>query len=405
MAEQSHSTNWNAGAPQFGRPAQFGAPTPQAPFGMQALWRLAIWGCLATFALFVAAISAYSNVTSQRPTASITAAQKPSGQGPAGPSGQASSGQVASSQAASGEAAPASSGQGTPQPRSSAVELGARLDETAEETRRLAEAVRRLAADHDQVLARMTALERNLDGVTGSIKRDRIGGSQPTPPPSPSQAPPQTSSQAAAQNPPTAAAPAARPDVPAAPPPATEAAATPAQPPPAQQSATGDAAKTAMAEGGNRAPPASPQVRVTTVEPAEATAEPMVTAGGLGVDVGGATNYEGLRTLWHSTKNGDPAVLEELFPVVAIRENSKTHGVDLRLVLGPVADAEAAARLCVTLSAAHHYCQPVAFEGQRLALNDPAPTKTPPAPRRHPVSGSPGKFEPETPHFQAVIGK
>jgi hypothetical protein len=257
----------------------------------------------------------------------------------------------------------------------------------------LAEAVRTLAADHDQVLARMTALERDLDGVTGSIKRDRIAG----PPPSPPQAP--------AQNLPTASAPAARPDLPAAPPPTTEAAATPAQPPATQQSAS-DAAKTAMADAGNRASPSSPPVRVTSVEPAEAPAEPMVTAGGLGVDVGGATNYEGLRTLWHSTKNTDPALLEELFPVVAIRENSKTHGVDLRLVVGPVADAEAAARLCMTLSAAHRYCQPVAFAGQRLALNDPVPTKTlPPAPKRHPASTSPGKFEPETPHFQAVIGK
>jgi hypothetical protein len=78
----------------------------------------------------------------------------------------------------------------------------------------------------------------------------------------------------------------------------------------------------------------------------------------------------------------------------------------LRLVVGPVADAEAAARLCMTLSAARRYCQPVAFEGQRLALNDPVPTKTlPPVPKRHPASTSPGKFEPETPHFQAVIGK
>jgi len=145
---------------------------------------------------------------------------------------------------------------------------------------------------------------------------------------------------------------------------------------------------------------------VTTIEPAEAPAEPMV-AGGLGVDVGGATNYEGLRTLWHSTKSSDPTLVEELFPVVAIRENSKTHGVDLRLVVGPVADSEAAARLCTTLSAAHRYCQPVAFEGQRLALNDPVPAKTPltPAPRRRSPSGSPGRLEPETPHFQAVIGK
>jgi hypothetical protein len=398
MAEQVQSANWHIEAPQFGRPAQFGAQAPQRPVGKRALWPLAIWGCLATSALLVAAIAAYSNMTPQRPTASITSTQKLSGQGPSGASGQASSGQATSSQMAAGLAAPtqAVSGPASSSPPST-MELGTRLDETAEETQRLAEAVRTLAAVHDQVLARMNALEHNLDGATGSIKRDRIGGPQPSPPPAPS--------QAAAQNPSSAAAPAARPDVPAPPPPATEAAATPAQLPAAQQSAA-DAAKTAMADAGNRASPSSPLARVTPAEPAEAPAEPVVTAGGLGVDVGGATNYEGLRTLWHSTKNSDPALLEELYPVVAIRENSKTHGVDLRLLVGPVADAAAAARLCMILSAAHHYCQPVAFEGQRLALNDPVPTKTlPPLPKRHPALASPGKIETETPHFQAVIGK
>jgi hypothetical protein len=138
-------------------------------------------------------------------------------------------------------------------------------------------------------------------------------------------------------------------------------------------------------------------------------AEPLATATGLGVDVGGAVNYEGLRTLWHSTKNSDPTLLEDLYPVVTVRENGKTHGVDLRLVVGPIADAEAAERLCTTLSAAHHYCQPVAFEGQRLALIDtPPPAKAAPArPVHHAVPTPPPvqQFVPETPHFKSVYGK
>jgi hypothetical protein len=269
----------------------------------------------------------------------------------------------------------------------------------------LTEAVRALAADHDQVLSRIAALERNLDGVTGSIKRDRMAGPQPSPLPAP---PPNTP-----PSPSTTPAAVARPDPPAAP--MMEAAISPAQtpapqlpasqPPVSQPSGTNEAAQTAAPDAGNRAPPAAPQVRVTTVEPAEAPAEPMVGAGGLGVDVGGAANYEALRTLWHSTLSSDPTLLEQLYPVVAIRENSKTHGVDLRLVVGPIADAEAAARLCAKLSAAHHYCQSVAFEGQRLSLNDVAPGKPAPAPRHRSGSNSPAKFEPETPHFQAVIGK
>ena len=104
-----------------------------------------------------------------------------------------------------------------------------------------------------------------------------------------------------------------------------------------------------------------------------APTEPLAMAAGLGIDVGGAGSYEGLRTLWKSTKTGEAELPEEAYPVVTVRENGKTHGVELRLVIGPIADVELASRLCGTLSAAHHYCQPVAFEGQRLSLIDTGP--------------------------------
>jgi hypothetical protein len=123
----------------------------------------------------------------------------------------------------------------------------------------------------------------------------------------------------------------------------------------------------------------------------------------LGVDVGGAANYAGLRTLWRSIKNSDAEPLEDLYPLVTARENGKTHGVDLRLVIGPIADVETASRLCTTLAAAHHYCQPVSFEGQRLSLNDTAPT--PRAASAHPVSSSAQRAVRETPHFRAFPGK
>jgi hypothetical protein len=247
--------------------------------------------------------------------------------------------------------------------------------------------VRTLAADRDQVLTRIAALERNLDGVTGTIKRDRIAN----PPQASLQSPPQASLQSPPQIPAAATSAA----------PVTEAAVTPAQTPASQPPGASDAAQMAAPDAGNRAeaPPAN-LARVT------ALAEPLAAAGGLGVDVGGAGNYEGLRTLWHTTKNSDPALLGELYPVVTVRENGKTRGVDLRLVVGPVANAEAAARLCTTLSAAHHYCQPVAFEGQRLSLIDTAPTKAAPAPSHHTTTHAPAKtVVPETPHFRALLGK
>jgi outer membrane biosynthesis protein TonB len=333
--------------------------------GMQALWRLAIWGGLATFALFAAVMATYSHAGSQRQTASIT------------------------------------SGQTTKQPLAVIRESAPLPSEAAEETRRLAEAVHALAADRDQLLTRIAAVERNLDGVTGSIKRDRIIGQQqaqtqippqlppqvPTPAPtqtlaqSPPQLPPQAPiqvptptlvqipPQAAPENPPPAVAPAplARPETP--PTPATEAAVSATQPPAVQQSGPGDAAPTGAPDAGNR-PAAAPSNLASVTAPAPA-------ASGLGVDIGGATNYEALRALWRATKNNDPTLLEELYPVVTIRENGKTHGADLRLVIGPIVDAEAASRLCMILASGHHYCQPVAFEGQHLSLAD-APLKAPP---------------------------
>jgi hypothetical protein len=348
MAEQTYSVNWNAPVPQVGMPA---------------LGRLAIWGCLAVFALFAAIMAGYSNAGSQRQAASPTPAQVAAGSAMA-------------------------------QPRIPAMELGPRAGESAEETRRLAEAVRALAADRDQALARIAALERNLDGVTGTIKRDRIGG----PPATASQLPPQSPSPAAnavpaarpETLPPWADAPVTRADAPAArtevPVARTETAAAPVAvavltpapaPAPASQPSGPDvAAPTAAPEADNRAT-ASSQERVGL------PTEPLAMAAGLGVDIGGATNYEGLRGLWRTITISGPDLPEELFPVVTVRENGKTHGAELRLVVGPIADVEAASRLCKTLLAAHYYCQPVAFEGQRLSQID-----TPQTPKATPTTAT-----------------
>jgi hypothetical protein len=381
MAERAYGADWNVDTPQL---------------GMEALWRLAIWGGIATFALFLAVISAFFShpgsarqtapiaagpaaqvsaapasatqvsatpvpaaqvPASQVSTAPVPAAQVPTAQTPTAPAPavQAPAGKMSASQSSASEASPgpapspgpATPGQGAAQPRTSAGDFAPRSGEAAEETRRLAEAVRSLAADRDQVLVRVTALERGLDGVTGSIRRDRFAG-PPTPSPG--------------------AAPTGRTETPAVP--KAEAAVAPAPPPAAPQA---DVALAAAPDAGNPAAVSNP-VR------AGAPAEPLAVAAGLGVDVGGATNYEGLRTLWHSTRNSDPTLMEELFPLVSVRENGKTHGAELRLVVGPIGDAEAAARLCTALAAAHHYCQPVAFEGQRLSKIDTPAGKAASAP-------------------------
>jgi hypothetical protein len=197
-----------------------------------------------------------------------------------------------------------------------APQLAARFDAELE-ARRLNEAVRVLSADRDRLLARVAVLERNLDDVTGSIPA----------------------------NPPAAATPKPTPVLPQIPP---QAATSPQSAPPA-------GAPARVTSGHNTA--------IGTAGPAESIA----TKTEFGVDVGGNTSLDGLRAQWASLKTSQPALLEGLRPVIAIREGGK-GAVELRLVAGPLANAGAAARLCASLAATGQLCQPTVFDGQRLAL-------------------------------------
>jgi hypothetical protein len=238
---------------------------------------------------------------------------------------------------------PTAAGTGSALSRTSAAQPG----EADATTRRLIEAVRTLTADREELLARIASLERNLADVTGSIKRVADAATQH---PQPQVKP--TSSAAGA---PAADAPASPPETPAAP-----SAAAPnvaASPPASQPPSTIQAAAVAASASSDRDAAASSNT---------VTAE-------LGVDVGGAHNLESLRTLWASTKRSNVALPEEIYPLVLLQENNKAPGVELRLIVGPLGSGEGAARLCSALQAEHRYCQPVAFEGQRLSLVKPAP--------------------------------
>jgi hypothetical protein len=195
-------------------------------------------------------------------------------------------------------------------------QLAGRFDAELE-ARRLNEAVRVLSADRDRLIARVAVLERNLDDVTGSIPA----------------------------NPPAAATPRAAPVLPQIPPQAAAPAASPVPSPAPGRVTTGH------------------NTAIGTAGPAQSIA----TKTDFGIDVGGNTSLEGLRTIWTNLKTSQPALLEGLRPVIAIRENGK-GAVELRLVAGPLGNAGAAARLCASLAAAGQTCQPTVFDGQRLAL-------------------------------------
>ena len=240
------------------------------------LTRLGIWIALATMAVLTAVLTARTETGIRRIASLLT---------PAEPARTSKAPQLANRQ----------------------------FDQEAE--RRLSDAIRALAADRDRLLARIGALERNLEDVTGSIPP---GNANP---------------RAAAPSTPVVAAP------------------LPVLPQPVAG--------------------ASSQARVAAGHLATGTsggAESAVTKTEFGVDVGGNASIEGLRTLWSTLKAAQPALFEGLRPVIAVREGQKTGAVELRLVAGPLPNASIAARLCAALGAAGQACQPAVFDGQRLAL-------------------------------------
>ena len=195
------------------------------------------------------------------------------------------------------------------------------------EARRLAEAVRLLAADRDRLAARVAALERNIGDMTGSIAP---GAARPIPGAPPMLAPSPT--------PPIATAPPASPPV-----------AAPGKPPPLQ----------ALPNPGPADPP-------TPADPGPTGS--VVTKTEFGIDLGGGPSIEALRALWSQVKAGNQQLFEGLRPVMSIREAARPGAFELRLVAGPFGNVTAAARACAVLAASGLACQPAVFDGQRLAL-------------------------------------
>jgi hypothetical protein len=84
------------------------------------------------------------------------------------------------------------------------------------------------------------------------------------------------------------------------------------------------------------------------------------------VDIGGGVNLEQVRALWRTASAKHAPLFAGLHPIIALRE-SRPGVLDIRLLVGPLADAGQAARLCGYLIAAKIKCSTHPFDGQRLA--------------------------------------
>jgi hypothetical protein len=180
-------------------------------------------------------------------------------------------------------------------------------------TRQLADALQVLASNEEQLRGRISAVEHDLDDVTGSIRQVAAA-----------------SETRHADDGPTVSATAA----------ATASAAAPVNPPRPPASFT---------QSDPPAPGAAPQTQY-------------------GVDIGSGLSLQALRARWQTLRQEHPALLDGMQPIVSVRETPHSSKIELRLVVGPFANPGAAMQLCQALTMFNMFCQPSVYDGQHLAL-------------------------------------
>jgi hypothetical protein len=302
----------------------------------RALWRLTAWGCAAAVALISAALASQTGTGRERLKLAFNGVAQPS--------------------------------------RTAMAAAAERRAEAAQaETRRLAAKLRELSADRDRLGARLAVLERNLKNMTGSIGKQLAAASE-THTPAPPEAvptmlpaiatikikpPPRTEPPAIVPlaTPASEAVAASKTEAPP-PPPAKEAALPePASPPPATPPPPEAPVK----------PPVMvevpmPPVRLAALPPSQPRAPPKPE---FGVDLGGALSAAFLRAHWAEVKANFGPLLDGLHPLIA-HDRHFSHA-PYRLLIGPLLNAAAAARLCAQLAATRAACRPARFAGEPLA--------------------------------------
>ena len=298
-------------------------PTPEAAklrrFDGRSLWRAVFWGSSAVLAVVVVAGTALSDVGTQRFKVALASALdhfRPP------PPAASEPPPVMVLRAAEIERQTQELGRQTQEFRRQSQELNTQAQQ-------LREAVRQLSADRDQLRSRVSLLEQNLEDITGTIKRQ---AQQPAP--TPTEALTATQVPPAITAPPTTTASIGEPAPRAsAPTPAAEQAAVPAPP-----------KRTAA---------------LPTPQPPEKRE--------FGVDLGGATSLEHLRTAWATIKANAGPDLTGMRPTYAQRQRAN-GAIEYRLVVvGSFQDTTEAAALCNRLTTVKLNCRPGQYRVSQLA--------------------------------------
>jgi len=86
-----------------------------------------------------------------------------------------------------------------------------------------------------------------------------------------------------------------------------------------------------------------------------------------GVDIGSGLTVQALRLRWAAMRTAHPDLFAALEPLINVRDIPRSNRIELRLIVGPIADPAAAAELCATMARMRLFCQPTVFDGQHLA--------------------------------------
>jgi len=276
-----------------GQPQALRAPlrrfVPQRADPMSGLWRLLLWGGMATSALLIAVLAGHGEIGSQRAQMALASL----------------------------------SGSSLVRPDNSTQ---AQKFDAEAETRRLKEVISGLRTEDDHLKARLAAVEHSMDDVTGSISKEieavKAASAERAWP----------STDPASPTTPAVIASVVQPEVP---PPSGLASPLPPNP--------------------LMSPAAKPPN--TAGQPAQ-----------YGVDIGSALSIQALRARWAGIRTAHPEIFDGLQAVATLRETARSNRTELRLVVGPVPDADAAAQLCASLAKYRVFCQTTSFDGQHLAL-------------------------------------
>jgi hypothetical protein len=253
------------------------------PFTMRNLWRMTLWGAAAAITLFFAVLTTRSEVGSQRLAAGFSS------------------------------------------PRNTPTQFAARSSDAQAETNRLTAAVHDLTAENSQLKSRLSAIEQNMDDITGSVTRQIEAAKAQTPVAWPADA-------------------------------------SPGPLTPALIASIVAAAALTPGDFGVPLPSHPPTAPPPAGTPTSSAATQY------GVDIGSAVSIQMLRAHWLGIRSAHAALFEGLTPTVMLREIPQSKRVELRLVVGPLANSAAASSLCASLAASRLFCQPTLFDRQHVAL-------------------------------------